>query len=51
MGSSSQKTQLEKISTIKKLTPQGTLDPKNANFATLEFRAEPPVFHIYFSSV
>ena len=34
-------TKLEKILTIEKMTPQGgPLNPKNANFASIEFRAE-----------
>ena len=42
-------TKLEKISTIEKMTPPqgGPLGPKNANFSTIEFRAEPPMFFIY----
>ena len=44
----SKNTKFEKILTIGKMTPQGgPWDPRNANFSTIEFRAEPPMFFIY----
>ena len=45
MGSSSGKT--ENSNDWKNDTPRGPVDPKNANFSTIEFRAEPPMFFIY----
>ena len=48
MGSLSQKTQnSRKFQPSKNDTPGGKpLDPKNANYSTIEFRAEPPMFLI-----
>ena len=41
-------TKLEKIAKIEKMIPKGgPLEPKNANFSTIDIRAEPPVFFIY----